>query len=171
VAYARVHALNVQLQSNDDKIPFTDADGRFAMAGLAPGPYTLFVVSPRHPLGIHKNVMVKEGETNDVELVLDPASPVVIQVSDEDGQPVEGAQLVYTFPSLQPLNSSMVAEYEPPGFGSNRSDAKGEIGKPFMAAGTLVVQIVKDGYRPASTSVTLVAGEAARVTVTLQKSP
>jgi len=170
VAYARIHALNAQLQSNDDNIPFTDADGRFSIGGLAPGVFTLFVVSPRHPLGIYKNVMVRQGETNELALVLDPASPVLITVTDESGQPVDGAQLIYTFPALQPLNSSMVAEYEPPGFGSNYSNAKGEIRKPFMAAGTLVVQIVKDGYRPASTSVTLVAGEAARVTVTLQKS-
>ncbi|MHC4954501.1 MAG: sigma-70 family RNA polymerase sigma factor [Planctomycetota bacterium] len=169
VTYARVHLLNSKLQSNDDSIPFTDADGRFEIGGLAPGIHTMFVVSPRHPLGIKKNIVVKEGEATDTELSLDPASPLTIKVVGEDGQPVEGAQLVYSFAALQPLNSAMVAQYEPPGFGSNRSDMDGEIRKPFMPAGALTVQISKQGYAPIAKTVQLVAGEAARMSVRLLK--
>jgi len=167
VAYARIHALNAKLQSNDDRIPFTDADGKFSIDGLAPGPYTLFVVSPRHPLGIHKGIQIREGETTDVALDLDPACPLTLVVKDAEGQPIEGARLIYTFAALQPLNSSMVAEYEPPGFGRNVSGAKGEIRKPFMAAGALVIQVSKQGYGTATKTVSLVAGVATRVEVEL----
>jgi len=168
VAYARVHLLNAKLQSNeDDAIPYTDADGRFTVRGLAPGPYAMFVVSPRHPLGIKKGIMVKQGETTEVLHDLGPASPVTVVVQNEDGEPLLDARLVYTFPSLQPLNSSMVASYEPPGFGSNNSNENGEIRKPFMPAGPFVIQINRRDYKSVTKTVTLVAGEPMRVVVQL----
>ena len=170
VAYARVHLLNAKLQSNeDDKIPFTDAEGRFVVRGLAPGLHTMFVVSPRHPLGIQKNVIVKAGGTTEVRHDLDAACPVTVVVENEDGEPLLGAQLVYTFPSLQPLNSSMVAAYEPPGFGSNESDEKGKIRKPYMPAGLFVIQINRREYKSVTRTVMLVAGEPLRVRIQLAR--
>jgi len=125
-------------------------------------------VSPRHPLGIHKGVQVAEGETTEIAIELDPSCPLTLVIEGALGQPIEGAQLIYTFAALQPLNSAMVAQYEPPGFGRNVSDAKGIIRKPFMAAGALVVQISKDGYQTETKTVALVAGEATRTTVRLK---
>ena len=40
------------------------------------------------------------------------SAPLILRVVNEQGQPVRGAELVWTFPDLKPLDSSMVGDRE-----------------------------------------------------------
>jgi hypothetical protein len=145
VPFARVHVLSAKLETTDEPA-LTDARGAFAVDALAPGTYAVFAVSPRHPLGIRKGVVVEEGARAAVEMVLPAPAPLAIRVLDAGGRPVAGAKLVYTFEALRPLTSEMVSAYEPATFGSNVSDADGWIRKPFLPPGPLELHILTQGH-------------------------
>lgn len=170
VPYARVHLLSAKFEAAPG-VHFTDADGRFEVRGLAPGVYNLFVVSPRHPLGVVRGVLVKEGETADVRHSLDPAAPLTLVVRDGNGLPVEGARLVYTFAALLPLDSDLARQHEPETFGANASDARGEIRKPLMPAGEVVLRVEAEGFRPWRETLVLPPGEPRTVDVRLEPAP
>jgi protocatechuate 3,4-dioxygenase beta subunit len=115
VPYARVNILNDKLQTNEDE-PYTDGDGRFEVPGVSPGTFTVFAVSPRHPLGMVRNVSVKEGERTDVQITFVEPAPLTIDVRDTSGQPVEGAALDFTFPAVAPLTSKLFRGKIPLGY-------------------------------------------------------
>jgi hypothetical protein len=107
VAYARLYLLGPQMQTNRRPI-FTDAEGSYEASSMAPGTYTVFVLSPRHPLGIVRNVVIAENETSPLDVRLDRPSPVTVTVTDEAGEPVAGADVSYTCDALFPLTSRLL---------------------------------------------------------------
>jgi hypothetical protein len=166
VPFARIHVLSAKFESNFDPA-FTDAEGRFEVAGVAPGTYWLFAVSPRCPLGLVQGVQVKEARRTEVAVDLAAACPLALRVLDAAGRPVPGARLVYSLPQLPFLNSDMVADYEPPGFGANEADAEGWIRKPCMPPGTIRLRIEVEGKEPVERRVELEAGAPTEVEIRL----
>ncbi|HEX5135351.1 MAG TPA: carboxypeptidase-like regulatory domain-containing protein [Planctomycetota bacterium] len=168
VAYARVNILNAKMQTNEDE-PYTDADGRFEVPGVSPGMFTVFAVSPRHPLGMVRGVMVKEGEKADVQITFVEAAPLTIDVRDPSGQPVEGAALDFTFPAVAPLTSKMFRGKIPPGYGSHKSDAEGTIFQPCLPPGEVTITIEADGFEPVTKKLELKPGESNRIEIRLRR--
>lgn len=167
VAYARVNILNDKLQTNEDE-PFTDGDGRFEVPGVSPGAFTVFAVSPRHPLGMVRNVAVKEGERTDVQITFVEAAPLSIEVRSTSGQPVEGAALDFTFPAVAPLTSKMFRGKIPPGYGSHKSDAEGMIFQPCLPPGEVTITIEAGGFDPVTKKLELKPGEPNRIEIRLR---
>lgn len=168
VPFTQVHAVSATLESQWNP-PYTDGEGHFRQKGLAPGLYTLFAVSPTHPLCIRTGVQVEDEATTDVKLVFPRASPLVLTVLDPNGRPIEGAKLVYTFAALQPFTSDDVSEYEPPGYGSNLSDAAGVISKPCLPAGEATLRLEAEGFETTTLKLDLAPGKETRREVRLER--
>lgn len=145
VSYARLYLLGPQLQTNRRPI-FTDALGAYEAATVAPGTYTVFVLSPRHPLGIVRNVEIKEDETSVIVIRLGRASPVTLVVTDEEGRPVAGADVSYTCDALMPLTSRLLRSHEPPGWGGFRTDGRGRLFKRYLPATRVQFRVRADGF-------------------------
>ena len=169
VQWARLYVLNAKLQTNNDA-PWTDRRGRYALESITPGTYQLFAVSPRHPLALVKGVEVGEGATARAPVTFGESAPLTLRVVDEQGAPVEGAELVWGFPALAPFNSSHFGSYEPPGFGANESDAEGRIEKPCLPAGPVSWHVSAEGYAGASGQATLEPGVPQTVEVRLTRT-
>jgi len=165
VAYAKAYAVSTKLEASFSD--FTDADGRVRLDDLNPGTYSLFVVSPQHPIGIVRGLAVASGDVVPAEVHLPAAAPVTILVRDRAGRAVPGATLVYTFPALAPFDSSIAERYEPPGFGSNVADAEGRIRKPFLPTGEVTLTVTAEGSPPATRTIDRGPGEATEVEVVL----
>jgi protocatechuate 3,4-dioxygenase beta subunit len=168
VPLAQVHVLSSRLSARW-RPPFTDRHGRFEHDDLEPDTYTVFAVSPHHPLLIRRDVAAREGETVDLDLSFAEAAPLTLVVLDGHGRPVEGALLVYTFPALEPFTSREVESYEPASWGANRADAEGVVRKPWLPPGPLTVIVEAKGLSTARREVELVAGEETRVEVRLAR--
>jgi len=168
VAYARINILNAKFQTNEEE-PFTDLEGGFELEDVSPGPYTVFAVSPRHPLGLVRNVVVKEGEETKVAVdFLEPA-PLTFVVTDEGGNPIEGASMAFTFPAIAPLTSKLFRGKIPPGYGSHESDPAGLILQHSLPPGEVTISIEKEGFRAVTRKLALKAGEANRVEVRMTR--
>jgi hypothetical protein len=168
VAWCRIYLLSERLKPNADP-PLTDADGLYEAKGLPPGTYTLFALSPRHPLGVRRGIEVPEGARVGVNVDLDAPGPLVLRVVDEGGRPIEGARLVWTFRGLAPPDSSMIGKLEPPAFGSNTSGPDGVIRKPLLPEGDILIRIEADGHAGAQETIALRKGETKTVEIRLQK--
>jgi len=167
VPYSRINILNDKLQTNDDE-PFTDLEGRFAVPSVSPGLYNVFAVSPRHPLGFVRGIVVREGERTEVEVVFARPAPLTIDVRDASGQPVEGASLSFTFPAVAPLTSKLFRSKIPPGYGSPESDGAGMIVQPCLPPGEVAITIEREGFEPVTKKLDLKPGEANRVEIRLR---
>ncbi len=168
VAWCRVYVLAGNFKSNYNP-PFTNRSGRYDIQGLTPGTYTLFAVSPQHPLAIRRKIEVREGVRSRVNVELGAPAALILKIVNERGEPVPGAELAWTSPDLKPLDSSMVGDREPPGFGSNVSDADGVIQKPFLPAGDIEVRIKAKGYALLHQKISLEAGKPQTVEIKLKK--
>jgi protocatechuate 3,4-dioxygenase beta subunit len=169
VPYTRINILNEKLQTNDDE-PFTDLDGRFEVKGVSPGLFTVFAVSPRHPLGMVRGVDVREGERTEVQIAFVQPAPLTIDVRDSSGQPVEGAALDFTFPAVAPLTSKLFRGKIPPGYGSHKSDATGTILQPCLPPGEVTITIEMKEFEPVTKKLDLKPGEPNRVEIRLRRA-
>jgi protocatechuate 3,4-dioxygenase beta subunit len=169
VPYARINILNDKLQTNEDE-PYSDLEGRFSVPGVSPGFYTVFAVSPRHPLGMVRGIAVKEGETTNVQIAFVEPAPLTVEVRDASGQPVEGAALDFTFPAVAPLSSKMFRPKIPPGYGSHVSDPSGTILQPCLPPGEVTITIEAKGFEPVTKKLELKPGEPNRVEVRLRRA-
>jgi len=168
VAWSRVYLLSAKLEGAPQP-PTTKPDGRYEVRDLSPGIYTLFALSPRHPLSIHRRVTVAEGAHVILNISLPASAPLTLFVTDDKRRPIPGARLVWTFPDLKPLDSSMLGKREPPSYGANISDAQGLIRKPFLPAGNIELLVAAKGHAPVRRTITLRAGEAQRVEIVLRR--
>lgn len=148
VSYARLYLLGPQMQTNRRPI-YTDAEGSYEAGSVTPGTYTIFVVSPRHPFGIIRNVVVAENEASPLDVRLDRPSPVTVRVVDESGEPVAGADVSYTCDELFPLTSRLLRSHEPPGWGGYVTDADGYLHKAFLPAGRVLFIVRAPGFSKA----------------------
>jgi hypothetical protein len=148
VSYARLYLLGPQMQTNRHPI-YTGAEGGYDASCLAPGAYTIFVLSPRHPLGIVRNVVIAEDETSPLDVRLDWPSPVTMIVTDEAGEPVAGADVSYTCDALLPLTSRLLRSHEPPGWGGYVTDERGRLHKDFLPAGRVLFSVRAKGFAQA----------------------
>jgi uncharacterized GH25 family protein len=169
VPYARINILNEKLQTNDDE-PFTDLEGRFEVPGVSPGPFTVFAVSPRHPLGMVRGVNVREGERTEVDIVFVEPAPLTVDVRDPNGRPVEGAALDFTFPAVAPLTSKVFRNKIPPGYGSHKSDTGGTIFQPCLPPGEVTITIEAQGFEPQTRKLDLKPGEPNRIEIRLRRA-
>lgn len=169
VPYTRVNILNEKLQTNDDE-PYTDLDGRFEVPGVSPGLFTVFAVSPSHPLGMVRGVEVREGERTDVQITFVRPAPLTIEVRDPSGQPVQGAALDFTFPAVAPLTSKYFRSKIPPGYGSHQSNAEGTIFQPCLPPGEVTITIEAAGFDPVTKKLELKPGETNSVEVVLRQT-
>ena len=72
----------------------TDAEGRFDISGLSPGPWLVRVEPPRAALIVRDGTMVKEGVATDLgTLRARPGLPLEGVVIDGDGEPVAGVEI------------------------------------------------------------------------------
>jgi hypothetical protein len=168
VPYARIHFLSATMETNEEA-PFTDLDGRYEVPAIAPGTYRVFAVSPRHPLGMVPDVRVEEGRSTRVDLALATAAPVTLVVLDESGRPLEGAEISYTFESIRPLTSNMIAYYEPPAWGGDTTDASGCLAKPCLPATEVVFTVEAEGFSRVTRAEKLTAGKPARIEFRLER--
>lgn len=145
VSYARLYLLGRELQTNRRPI-FTDAQGSYEAATIAPGTYTVFVLSPRHPLGIVRNVEIGEEDASLLDVRLGRPSPVTLVVTDEAGRPVAGAEASYTCEALMPLTSRVLRSHEPPGWGGCKTDGQGRLHKPFFPATRVLFRVKAKGF-------------------------
>ncbi|MHC4136826.1 MAG: carboxypeptidase regulatory-like domain-containing protein [Planctomycetota bacterium] len=170
VPYTRINILNAKFQTNDDE-PFTDQEGGFQLKGISPGVYTVFAISPRHPLVMVPGVNVKEGRRAHVDLEFVPPAPLTIAVTAADGRPVPGAQLSFTFPAIAPLHSKLFRDKIPPGYGSHKADAEGLIRQHCLPPGEVTLTIEADGHEPKTKKLNLKSGEANRAQIRLRRKP
>jgi hypothetical protein len=170
VPYTRINILNSKFQTNDDE-PFTDQEGGFQLKGISPGTYTVFAISPRHPLVMVPGVKVREGERAPVDLEFVLPAPLTIAVTAADGGPVPGAELSFTFPAIAPLHSKLFRNKIPPGYGSHKADAEGLIRQHCLPPGEVTITIEAAGYEPRNKKVNLKSGEANRVQIRLRSKP
>ncbi|MGQ0612634.1 MAG: carboxypeptidase regulatory-like domain-containing protein [Planctomycetaceae bacterium] len=168
VPFARIHVLSPKFETNWEA-PFTDIDGRFTAAGIAPGVYTLFAVSPRHPIGMVAGVTVEEGATARADVQFAPAAPLRVTVLDEGGRPVEGADFSYTFKAVMGISSRMFRGYEPPGFGAHTTGPDGTLDKPSLPPGEVTVTIQAEGFQPESRVLQLEAGSRNQLEIRLTR--
>ena len=170
VQFVRVHMLSPKMETNWDA-PYTDKHGRYEIGNVSPGRYSLFAVSPRHPLGILRGVEIVEGERKQVDFTLSASTPLTVTVFDERGNPLHGAEMVWTFDAIKPIDSSMVRGREPPGYGSNIADADGVIKKPYFPAGPVDLKIEAEGFVTAKHTVELEPGQPKAVEIRLARKP
>ncbi len=168
VQFVRVHMLSPKMETNWDA-PYTDKHGRYEIGNVSPGRYSLFAVSPRHPLGILRGVEIVEGERKQVDFTLSASTPLTVTVFDERGNPLLGAEMVWTFDAIKPINSKMVGGYEPESFGSNTSDPSGVIHKPYFPTGNVEFRIEKEGYARVERKLKLKPGEPVEMEIRLQR--
>lgn len=168
VSYARLYLLGPQLQTNRRPI-FTDAQGSYEASTIAPGNYTVFVLSPRHPLGIVRNVEIKEDETSPLDVRLGRPSPVTVVVTDEAGRPVAGAEVSYTCDALLPLTSRVLRSHEPPGWGGFRTDEEGRLHKPYFPATRVHFRVKANGFVRAARAVELTEDRETVVEIRLER--
>ena len=69
----------------------TDSAGRFHYDGLEPGEYTVFARKIGLASDARARVLVREGETAEVELALGAATLLLVTVTNEDGSAVEAS--------------------------------------------------------------------------------
>jgi hypothetical protein len=169
VPFARINILNDKLQTNEQE-PYTDADGAFEIAGISPGEYTVFAVSPQHPLGLVRGIKVEEAARTEVAVEFVAPAPLTVVVREaEGGGAIEGAELAFTFQAIQPLTSGLFRDKIPPGYGSHVSDAAGLIRQHSLPPGDVTLTIEAEGFRPWTDEVRLTAGEANRIEVRLKR--
>ncbi|MHC4954496.1 MAG: carboxypeptidase-like regulatory domain-containing protein [Planctomycetota bacterium] len=166
VPYTRVNILSPKFETNDNE-PYTGRDGRFRIPSISPGLYNIFAVSPRHPVGMVRNVNLFEGKTTEVEVRFVRPAPLEITVRNPNGQPIEGARLSWSFPAIAPLSSELFRDKIPPGYGSYKSDASGVIYQHSLPAGPVTLSIEAQGFTAVTKQVRLVAGKKSRVEFTL----
>jgi len=167
VPYAHIHLLGGRGDLGSQT--FTGADGKFVMVDADVGVYNVFAVSPRHPVAIVKSVSIQHGRKNNLEIEVPDTSPLTIRVKDENGRPVAGATLIWTFPEVAPFTSKEFGGYEPPSFGENESDAEGVIRKPYTPSAPITVRIVKPGFATDSRIIRTKKGEPIEVEVVLKR--
>jgi protocatechuate 3,4-dioxygenase beta subunit len=168
VPYTRINILNAKFQTNDDE-PFTDQEGNFQLKGISPGTYTVFAISPRHPLVMVPGVKVREGKRAHVDLEFVPPAPLTIAVTGAGGEPIPGAQLSFTFPAIAPLHSKLFRNKIPPGYGSYKADAEGVIHQYCLPPGEVTITIEAGGHQPKTKKLELKSGEANRVRIRLRR--
>jgi len=168
VPYVRIHLLSPKMETNEDE-PFTDLEGRYELRGISPGTYTVFAVSPRHPLGMVRPVAVEEGKTATADVAFLAPAPLTVTVTDAEGKPLPGVDLSYTFDAVRPLNSRLFRDKEPPGWGPHQTDANGVIVKPCLPAGDVTIYLNLKGWQTKAETVALEPGRANAVTVVLEK--
>jgi protocatechuate 3,4-dioxygenase beta subunit len=170
VPYARINVLNAKLQTNDEE-PYTDLEGRFELEGISPDIYTVFAISPRHPLGMVRNVSVREGERTEVDVGFLAPAPLTVAVVDSGGNPVPGAELYFTFPAIAPLNSKLFQSKIPPGYGSHEAGADGLIHQHSLPPGAVTITVEAEGFVPRTRNLRLEPGEPNRVEILLRSKP
>jgi hypothetical protein len=168
VPYTRINILSPKLETNDDE-PFTGRDGSFRIKGISPGMYMVFAVSPSHPVGMTKGVLVREAETTRVEVKFAASAPLEVVVKREDGQPLTGAKLFWSFPEIAPLNSKLVGNKIPPGYGDNESNSAGRIFQHALPSGPVTLFLEKNGFTPVTRQVQLKPGKRTRVEITMSR--
>ena len=168
VRWAKIHLLSPKLETNFGA-PMTDKRGRYEVKGLAPGKYTLFAVSPRHPLAMVRNIAIEENRATEVDVSFAASAPITLRVVDEQSQPVAGAKLIWSFDAIKPLDSSMVRGREPPGYGSNIAGADGVIKKPYFPAGPVYLKIEAKGFETKRHTVELEPGQPKEVEIRLAR--
>ncbi len=168
VAYARINIMNQKLQTND-KEPFTDIEGRFFVRGISPGTYTVFAVSPRHPIGMVRGIEVKQGRTKEIAVRFLQSAPLTVVVVDPGGRPIPGAELAFTFPAIAPLTSKLFRDKIPPGYGSHVANEAGLIYQHSLPPGKVTITIEAEGFEPRTKKLRLREGEANRVELRLRR--
>jgi hypothetical protein len=136
---------------------------------VSPDTYSVFAVSPRHPLGILRGVKVEEGKRTDVTIDFVAPAPLTITVVGAGGRPLEGASLSFTFPAIAPLSSKLFRDKIPPGYGSHVSDEAGVIVQPCLPPGPVTLTFEAEGYDSKTEKVELKAGEPNQLRVPLVK--
>ncbi|MHC4937543.1 MAG: carboxypeptidase regulatory-like domain-containing protein [Planctomycetota bacterium] len=166
VPHTRINILSPKLETNDEE-PFTGRDGGFRISGVSPGLYMVFAVSPRHPIGMVKNILVKEAQTTRAEVRFAAPGPLEVIVKREDGNPLRGAKLFWSFPEIAPLTSKLVRNKIPPGHGDHRSDAEGRIFQHALPAGPVTLFIEAHGFMPVRRQVRLAPGKKTRIEISM----
>jgi len=166
VPFARVHVLSAKFETIEPA-PFTGADGGYSVGGVSPGLYSVFAISPRHPIGVVKHVEVAEGATATAEVRFAEPAPLEVVVRGADGRAVAGARLVWTFRAIAPMTSEMLEEEIPPGHGDPVADDEGRILQRGLPPGPVTLFVAAPGCATVTRDVQLSAGRSTRVEVTL----
>lgn len=176
--------INLVMNGEDGRV----REGRFKLAGVAPGRYRLRATHPRLA-EVTREVEVAPGsELLDVgELALGELGSIAVTVLDPDGQPAAGAevQLGLRLPgggsgaTMMVMTAVRVADDEdgeddPPapafrGLGGRvRTDAQGQALLPAVQPGKATVQATLDGFAPAYSDELAIPEDGSTVAATLR---
>lgn len=95
VSLERKEEMNPFTSPGFNDMAFTDGDGRFSLAGVAPGAQTLVATHDRYLRGV-RDVEARAGSTAHVEIRLGDGLSVSGRVVDASGAPLEGAGVSLT---------------------------------------------------------------------------
>jgi large repetitive protein len=118
----------------------TDSDGRFAVTGLAPGPFNLQVQAdgfqPRRVEGLE---IPDDRDLADLKVVLEPGAWLAVRVLRSDGEPVSGVQV-----TASPDEKTMQRDPDPFAFTilPSQTDAEGRCSLSLPGPGLYTVAVV-----------------------------
>jgi len=143
--------------------------GKCAVTGLGAGTYTVRAQATDSDEAGVAHITVDPGTKNRFLLELGPPRALAVQVEDELGGPVSGAQVVLD-PGGDPSLAALVSKRTlPQCYQYNRTRRDGSIPIPDVADGNYTVRVRYEGYEDVALPVRI-AGRDEGVTVTLQPS-
>ncbi|MEM8885588.1 MAG: carboxypeptidase-like regulatory domain-containing protein [Planctomycetota bacterium] len=168
VPFTRINILSPKFETNEEE-PYTGRDGAFAVEDVTPGMYIVFAISPEHPIGMTKNVFVQPGKTAKVEVRFPESGPLEVIVTGDDGRPLKGAKLFWSFPEIAPLTTKAVQHKIPPGYGDNVADGAGRIRQNSLPAGPVSLLVEANGFTPVTRSLRITPGKTARLEISMTR--
>jgi len=156
-----------------------DSAGNYSVSGLTGGVYEAFAAGGMLVSSEPVRVTVAEGSIQTLDLRVTTGGELRIRVSDPEGAPVSGVALELTredgTPIRNPRSITVASQYsDDPEVARqalarmNRTDVTGFLLVPSVPAGTILVRVGGDGYRSASSRVSVTPGEATTVELVVE---
>ncbi|HEY9422142.1 MAG TPA: carboxypeptidase-like regulatory domain-containing protein, partial [Thermoanaerobaculia bacterium] len=162
---AGAHVNVRHLEAGSGGMVATNHEGRFELAGLDPGPYSISVAVAN---GSSQNKTITLAADDDVRIEIDTSRLAGHVIDATTGQPVAGAEI-----SLELLDRA--ADYDVPILGSGETtDSTGFFRIEAVAAGRYRLHAKKNGYASAGLPLTVTAGteqEGLEIRLTAQPGP
>jgi hypothetical protein len=161
-----VEVFRVGAEGNllDGRRVAADAEGRWRVGGLQPGPHAVLARPRDRPL-VEARFDAAAGEARTVDLAAPAGGRVLVRVLDAAGAPVEGARVLFSGTA----GSVQFWREGDPGAGPHSTGADGTLSCSGLAAGDLFVSADRPGAGAGQSPVAVRDGAAVEVEVRLAK--